>query len=737
MNPYLKRTFIGLLVLISPFLFLYISLFFNWFGKQPELGNIDNQSAPSFSSQTTKALNQEKRILFGDLHVHTTYSLDAFLGSLPILEGEGVHPVADACNFSRFCANLDFFSVTDHAEFLTRREWEDTIESLQSCSAISKNKDDEEIVPFLGWEWTQTSLDPSKHYGHKNVILKPLEGDLPARPIGALESSYLNFIDTPFVYIYGALIYDYRNMSNYFDWRHRNIVIQDIDTCKKGVHVKDLPKDCLERVEKPAELFSKLDEWGIDSIVIPHGTAWGNTSPPMASWENQFDSLNHDQKYQKLIELYSGHGNTEEYRSWRSFNLDNGAYSCPQPTADFIPYCFQAGEVIRERCRVSAGSASECDSRAKSAREEYVKSNPFGILTVPQYDSKEWLESGQCLDCFLPAFDYRPRSSIQYALALRNFDDDKTEGYRFGFIGSSDNHGARPGTGYKEIDRIVNSDSKYKSTGPLTANPNDEDSFSGIPKTQSVDLEELMKTRTGPPQLERISSFLYTGGLVATHSIAKDRNSIWDSLNNREVYATSGERILLWFDVINHPSMQIKPMGSEFELNINPRFRVRAVGSQKQLPGCNVGEGFNPEVINRLCKGECFNPSDERKLITRIEVVRIRPQAYSGEPIENLIEDPWKVFMCDPSSEGCEVEFTDDNFTNANREIIYYVRAIQEPSLAINASNLNCDRDDSGKCIKVNLCGDVEGQGEGDCLFETEERAWSSPVFIKSVGGQP
>ena len=57
-------------------------------------------------------------------------------------------------------------------------------------------------------------------------------------------------------------------------------------------------------------------------------------------------------------------------------------------------------------------------------------------------------------------------------------------------------------------------------------------------------------------------------------------------------------------------------------------------------------------------------------------------------------------------------------------------------SLAINASNLNCDRDDSGKCIKVNLCGDVEGQGEGDCLSEAEERAWSSPVFIKSAGGQ-
>ena len=82
------------------------------------------------------------------------------------------------------------------------------------------------------------------------------------------------------------------------------------------------------------------------------------------------------------------------------------------------------------------------------------------------------------------------------------------------------------------------------------------------------------------------------------------------------------------------------------------------------------------------------------------------------------------------------VEFTDDNFMNANREIIYYVRAIQEPSLAINSSNLNCDRDDSGKCTKVNLCGDSQGQGEGDCLSEAEERAWSSPLFIKSVADQ-
>ena len=73
----------------------------------------------------------DKQILFGDLHVHTTYSTDAFMWSLPFMNGKGASPLADACDYARFCSALDFWSINDHAEASTPRKWLDTKQSIQ------------------------------------------------------------------------------------------------------------------------------------------------------------------------------------------------------------------------------------------------------------------------------------------------------------------------------------------------------------------------------------------------------------------------------------------------------------------------------------------------------------------------------------------------------------------------------------------------------------------------------
>ncbi len=155
------------------------------------------------------------------------------------------------------------------------------------------------------------------------------------------------------------------------------------------------------------------------------------------------------------------------------------------------------------------------------------------------------------------------------------------------------------------------------------------------------------------------------------------------------------------------------------------------MGSLEEQPGCPASseELLGADEIERLCKGECHHPSDERRPITRIEIVRVRPQVHPDEPVDALVEDPWRSFECPGDGGGCEVGFEDEEFAADGRESIYYARAIEAPSLAVNADNLRCTRDDAGRCIEVDRCGGP-GNEDDDCLAENEERAWSSPIYV-------
>jgi hypothetical protein len=681
-----------------------------------------------------------KQILFGDLHVHSTFSADAFMRSLPMLQGEGTHPPADACDFARYCSQLDFWSINDHAEAVTPQHWQETKETIRQCNAVAGDPKNPDVVAFLGWEWTQVGSTPEDHYGHKNVIFKDTaEDQVPARPISALNDRLVGGMrrQPPLLQQLQFPLFDFANRQRYFDFGLYQRELADVPFCEDGVDTRSLSADCHEKADTPEALFEKLSQWGFDTMVIPHGNTWGLYTPAGSTWDKQLKGAQHDPEKQTLIEVFSGHGNSEEYRDWLAVSYDaGGEMSCPEPRPDYLPCCWQAGEIVRGRC--GDASPEECERRVKAARINFLKAGTAGRQTLAGEPVEAWLDCGQCRDCFAPSYNYRPGGSVQYAAAISNFDDkeDKPRRFRFGFLASSDNHSARPGTGYKEYARRM----MTEATGPR-----DDEWFGRVfgptptaaPESRAWDptqLGGLMQTLQ-QVDFERQASFFMTGGLVAVHSSGRDRDSIWTALKRREVYGTSGERILLWFDLLNGPDGAF-PMGSEVELNAPPRFRVRAAGSFKQKPGCPEDslQALSPERLQHLCRGECYNPADTRNLISRIEIIRIRPQIRADEPVESLVEDPWRIFQCADDAAGCTIEFSDPDFASSRRDAVYYARAVQEPTLAVNAGGLRCSRDDAGNCIDLDVCyGDFRTPLDDDCLSPTEERAWSSPIYVNHV----
>ena len=139
-----------------------------WYG-QPERAGVISTIPISPAVIDARASRQlaaspaesRQQILFGDLHVHTTYYNDAFRMSLPLVQGEGAHPPADACDYARYCSALDFWSITDHAEGLTPWLWQAVAPLIEDAWQVFECKPDQRgcRVEFEDPHYTETARD--------------------------------------------------------------------------------------------------------------------------------------------------------------------------------------------------------------------------------------------------------------------------------------------------------------------------------------------------------------------------------------------------------------------------------------------------------------------------------------------------------------------------------------------------------------------------------------------------
>jgi Protein of unknown function (DUF3604) len=666
----------------------------------------------------------EKQILFGDLHVHTTFSFDAYLFALPAMGGEGAHPPADACDFARYCANLDFFALTDHAESLRPEHWEISKQSIRECNERAGGMENPDLVAFMGFEWSQAGQTPETHFGHRCLVFPETADDaLPARPIAAGDRR-LGYLATA-EELTRIKWTDPLNWSRYTDYLDYAAAMTQVPLCQEEVASSDLPAGCLEVAETPKELHRKLDEWGGEVLEIPHGMAWGIYTPATTSIAKHLQPEVYDPNRQRLIEIMSGHGSSEEYRRWREWEVgEGGERICPEPTDDYLACCWQAGEIMRSRC--DGLDEEECERRVQLARTYATEAYTRPIQVFPDAAPEEWLDCGQCRDCFKPSFSYRPLESVQYGMSLSRDDAVDENGdplrFRYGFVASSDEHSGRPGVGYKAVDRGLMTDVNDVPRGGIVAL---------LSRGSGENSQMPLRPGSGEIGLTgndgRTQAFLYPGGLAAVHSASRRREDLFEAMQQREVYATSGPRILLWFDLLNGPGDELRPMGSEVEMRTSPRFEVRALGSFEPKPGCPdwTEAGLGADRIADLCHGECYFPSDVRRPIVAIEVVRITPQIEAGEVVDPLIEDPWRRYVCGGGAEGCVIQFSDVEFVERGRDTLYYVRALEEARPAILGNPLRPERNESGEVVSVSICDPGD-----DCLDDVHERAWSSPIFV-------
>jgi hypothetical protein len=215
----------------------------------PEAGNGGARSQSS----------SERNAYFGDLHLHTKLSLDAFLAGVQTAPEDAYRyakgePVTYMGREVRRHAALDFIAITDHAEFL----------GVLDVAARADG-------PFAGSEWYRllNSGDPAQLrtiFGRVNRERPPefLDEELRRtqwkRIIDAAEAHYAPGKFTTFI------AYEWSSTPGGLNL-HRNVIF-------RGPRFPELPFSYVDS-QRPEDLWAYLDrhrERGVQALAIPHNS---------------------------------------------------------------------------------------------------------------------------------------------------------------------------------------------------------------------------------------------------------------------------------------------------------------------------------------------------------------------------------------------------------------------------------------------------------------------------------
>ncbi len=444
---------------------------------------------PSMATMSLRPeANPERNVYYGDLHVHTEYSFDAFAfgtqatprDAYRYAKGEGIqHPAGYEIQLRR---PLDFYAVTDHAMFLgVAKEAADTRSELSRLSIT-------EIVHDLNAPDNRglfTLATRAKVFSTlvSGFIEKVRAGEVERQELDDIsKSAWRDTIDAAdeanvpgrFTAFAG---YEYTSSTSERGNLHRNVIFRGTD---------DLPELPFSRFNSrnPEALWDWMDTLraqGIESLAIPHNSNGSNGAMFMRTdWAG--DPI--DERYaaqrmrnEPLVEVTQAKGtsethpllsNTDEWADFEIMPFRVGTKKPSQPEGSYVRDAYRTG------LEIAAGGVT----------------NP----------------------------------------------------YKFGLIGSTDTH---VGGG------SVREETFFSKTGLLDGTPERRGSvpaawfFGPILGALAPGLVSEVDDKT---YLE-FSSFEFWGasGLAAVWAEENTREAIYGALRRKETFATSGPRIALRF----------------------------------------------------------------------------------------------------------------------------------------------------------------------------------------------
>ena len=223
----------------------------------------------------------DRSAFFGDLHIHTTYSFDAFMGTVRTTpdhayryaKGEAIpHPDG---NMVQLRAPLDFLAVTDHAEYLGVHA-----ALLDPDSVTYGHPERSRVVP-------DETLSLTEYYAYQTGMRRFLAGgtDLAGKPV--ISWAWRKIIDSAERHNdpgrFTALIgYEY-TLSPGSRHLHRNVIF-------RGSEVPDWPFSARDSAD-PADLWAWLDRLrarGIEAMGIPHNMNQSDgLAFPETTWQGE------------------------------------------------------------------------------------------------------------------------------------------------------------------------------------------------------------------------------------------------------------------------------------------------------------------------------------------------------------------------------------------------------------------------------------------------------------------